>query len=39
MSATTNGFNVIGKAVQRYENGPRDSLRQFCLSVADWTRS
>jgi len=32
-------WNPLGRAVQRYENGPRDSLRQFCLSVADWARS
>lgn len=26
-------WNPLGKAVKRYENGPADSLRFFCLSV------
>jgi hypothetical protein len=26
-------WNPLGKAVKRYENGPEDSLRLFCLSV------
>jgi hypothetical protein len=26
-------WNPLGKAVKRYENGPADSLRLFCLSV------
>lgn len=27
-------WNPLGKAVKRYENGPEDSLRLFCLSAA-----
>jgi hypothetical protein len=26
-------WNPLGKAVKRYENGPEDSLRLFCLAV------
>jgi len=31
-------WDPLGRAVQRYENGPQDSLRQFCLTVAEWAR-
>ncbi|MBY8877563.1 hypothetical protein [Actinacidiphila acidipaludis] len=32
-------WNPLGRAVQRYENGPQDSLRAFCLTVAESARS
>lgn len=31
-------WNPLGKAVKRYENGPQDSLRLFCLAVVGRTR-
>lgn len=31
-------WNPLGKAVKRYENGSRDSLRLFCLAVAGRTK-
>ncbi|WP_052397975.1 hypothetical protein [Streptomyces sp. NRRL F-5123] len=31
-------WNPLGRAVKRYENGPQDSLRLFCLAVVGRTR-
>lgn len=31
-------WNPLGKAVKRYENGPQDSLRLFCLAVVGRTK-
>ncbi|MFI0895158.1 hypothetical protein [Streptomyces sp. NPDC020983] len=31
-------WNPLGKTVKRYENGPQDSLRLFCLAVVGRTR-
>ncbi|WP_245791761.1 hypothetical protein [Actinacidiphila rubida] len=32
-------WDPLGRAVQRYENGPQDALHRFYREVADWART